>query len=361
MFKHVVVSLQSLRDGCGGFGCLLAHSMGLGKSIQVVALAQTLLFNQNLKRALSQGPKFELAPSSTPPEVAAAAVAAGTTETTKDAAKVMRMRTAAAATAAAAAFVAGAGERIATAPEAEETRAGGELPEGVQGRSTNTSGSSNEGNTEATSSSSSSSSAQHAVVGKTQRLDRMLIITPPTTIANWKNEFNKFSPVDVAVASENGDGWIDRGSDRDGQQQQQQSFRGRVFAEFSGSDSSARLETLDNWYHHGGVAILGYEMFVSLTKDSSSTTKPAGRPKKALASSSSSSSPEPTVAVAPTEVVAVVPRGKLTGLTVVELLATHGPDVLVLDEGHLLKNLSGARHRAVSKVRTQRKVILSGE
>jgi hypothetical protein len=36
MFSHVVVSLQSLRDGCPGFGCMLAHSMGLGKTLQVI-------------------------------------------------------------------------------------------------------------------------------------------------------------------------------------------------------------------------------------------------------------------------------------------------------------------------------------
>lgn len=58
MFQHVVVSVDSLKKGCPGFGCVLAHSMGLGKTLQVVALVHTLLTNRVIKAALEAGPTF---------------------------------------------------------------------------------------------------------------------------------------------------------------------------------------------------------------------------------------------------------------------------------------------------------------
>ena len=33
LFENVVVSLPKFRSGSGGFGCVLAHSMGLGKTL----------------------------------------------------------------------------------------------------------------------------------------------------------------------------------------------------------------------------------------------------------------------------------------------------------------------------------------
>ena len=71
MFENVVRSLSALSAGDNGGGCVLAHSMGLGKSMQVVTLLHTLL----RKRA---GARAVLAATDT----AAAAIAAATAATT---------------------------------------------------------------------------------------------------------------------------------------------------------------------------------------------------------------------------------------------------------------------------------------
>ena len=52
MFENVVRSLSALSAGDNGGGCVLAHSMGLGKSMQVVTLLHTLLHKRAGARAV---------------------------------------------------------------------------------------------------------------------------------------------------------------------------------------------------------------------------------------------------------------------------------------------------------------------
>lgn len=84
-----------------------------------------------------------------------------------------------------------------------------------------------------------------------------------------------------------------------------------------------RKYQLEYWKKHGGVLIIGYDMFRTLT----GTGK---RMKKSMQTSFS------------------------------QCLLDPGPDVIVCDEGHLLKNEDTALSKAMRRVKTLRRIVLTG-
>jgi len=78
-----------------------------------------------------------------------------------------------------------------------------------------------------------------------------------------------------------------------------------------------RVATLREWQEEGGVAVIGYEAMLALIKGKAAHE---ARP----------------------------------------LLQEPGPDLIVLDEGHRIKNMHGKLHEALSGVRTRRRLILTG-
>eukprot|EP00964_Phaeocystis_antarctica_P110760 scaffold75116_cov63-Phaeocystis_antarctica.AAC.1 len=78
-----------------------------------------------------------------------------------------------------------------------------------------------------------------------------------------------------------------------------------------------RIATLREWQQDGGVAVIGYEAMLALLK------------------------------------------GK-AWREATPLLQDPGPDLIVLDEGHRIKNMQGKLHEALSGVRTRRRLILTG-
>lgn len=77
---------------------------------------------------------------------------------------------------------------------------------------------------------------------------------------------------------------------------------------------NARIDTIEKWHSGGGVLILGYEIFRTLSNE------------KVLQ----------------------------------ESLINPGPDMIVCDEGHLLKNVKTALYKAVNRLTTKKRIILSG-
>lgn len=85
-----------------------------------------------------------------------------------------------------------------------------------------------------------------------------------------------------------------------------------------------RAYKITDWFNEGGVLIIGYDMFRNL---SALTTKRGGKKIRAQ---------------------------YLNGLI------EPGPDLVICDEGHLLKNSKTALSKAVTRIRTLRRIVLTG-
>lgn len=80
---------------------------------------------------------------------------------------------------------------------------------------------------------------------------------------------------------------------------------------------------MNEWHTEGGVLIMGYDMFRNLSSET-------GRLKK---------------------------REKET---IQRALVDPGPDLAVCDEGHLLKNSKTSLSKAVNRLKTLRRIVLTG-
>lgn len=47
-------------------------------------------------------------------------------------------------------------------------------------------------------------------------------------------------------------------------------------------------------------------------------------------------------------------------VTIDKCLLNPGPDLVVCDEGHIIKNQTGATNRAITNIRTKRRIVLTG-
>ena len=204
MFSHVVGTLASLRGGSAGFGCVLAHNMGLGKTLQVIALSYTIATDERIQQAAKANGK---------------------------------------------------------------------------------------------------------------RMDRILVVTPASTVDNWQEELSRWEPPGIVYGK-----WL-----------------GRCHALRSGMKVSERIEVLKKWHKEGGVAVVGYQMYASLAgKGPGDDAAKGKRGKKGKG------------------------RGRRKMQRAWEELVDPGPDLLICDEGHRFKSLGGAQLRALRCVRTQRRLLLTG-
>ncbi|CAO3700142.1 unnamed protein product [Rhizopus stolonifer] len=125
---------------------------------------------------------------------------------------------------------------------------------------------------------------------------KVLILAPLITLENWVNEFRKWHV----------DGFS--------------SILGQVF-NFSGISSEykyKRIKYLKYWYINGGVMLMNYDQFRHLMLSSSDKED------------------------------------------FYSLLINPGPDVVILDEGHIIRNSSSHISRLVSEFRTRARICLTG-
>ncbi|XP_030375957.1 transcriptional regulator ATRX homolog [Scaptodrosophila lebanonensis] len=141
----------------------------------------------------------------------------------------------------------------------------------------------------------------HTLLSNTRRtgVERVLVISPLSTVNNWAREFVH---------------WMAFAHKRDIE----------VYDISRYKDKPTRIFKLNEWFEEGGVCILGYDMYRILANE-----KAKGLRKKQ--------------------------REQLQ-----QALVDPGPDLVVCDEGHLLKNEKTSISKAVTRMRTKRRVVLTG-
>eukprot|EP00794_Sanderia_malayensis_P007264 gene7264-8075_t len=138
----------------------------------------------------------------------------------------------------------------------------------------------------------------HAVMNSPSiQLSRVLVVAPLNTVYNWQTEFDKWLEVDERIDV-------------------------HVLAD-AGNNRRLRFATLKTWFKNGGILILGYDMYRLLTLFKNVKSK---HHKKLIT----------------------------------ETLVDPGPDLVVCDEGHILRNDLSAISQALSKIKTRRRVVLTG-
>ncbi|XP_068631359.1 transcriptional regulator ATRX homolog isoform X2 [Battus philenor] len=131
-------------------------------------------------------------------------------------------------------------------------------------------------------------------------VNRVLVVCPLSTVLNWVNEFRI---------------WL---------KHTEKEYDVDVYELSRYKQNSERAFQLQQWFESGGVCVLGYEMFRNLSADNPKKFK-----KKMLKSFQ-------------------------------ESLVDPGPDLVVCDEGHLLKNEKTSLSQSMNRVKTRRRIVLTG-
>ena len=128
-------------------------------------------------------------------------------------------------------------------------------------------------------------------------VERVMVICPVNTVKNWQDEYDKWLTGDLEV---------------------------EVYEMSKEKDNWGRADRLQQWFREGGVLIIGYEMFRNLVNEKNGKFKKRQRE--------------------------IFNR----------CLLDPGPDLVVCDEGHLLKNEKSAINKAVNRISTIRRIVLTG-
>ncbi|XP_072538211.1 helicase ARIP4-like isoform X2 [Salminus brasiliensis] len=162
----------------------------------------------------------------------------------------------------------------------------------------------------------------------------VLAIVPVNTLQNWLAEFNLWVPPPEALPPNADPSWI-----------MPRTFKVHILND-EHKTTSTRAKVVEDWYRDGGVLLMGYEMYRLLSLKKSFV---AGRKKK---------------------------NKKPTGPAIIDLdeedrhqellkgieqaLSQPGPDVVICDEGHRIKNCHASTSQALKCIRTRRRVVLTG-
>uniref|UniRef100_A0A452IM55 Uncharacterized protein n=1 Tax=Gopherus agassizii TaxID=38772 RepID=A0A452IM55_9SAUR len=162
----------------------------------------------------------------------------------------------------------------------------------------------------------------------------VLAIVPVNTLQNWLAEFNMWLPAPEALSA-----------DYNPKEIQPRFFKVHILND-EHKTTAARAKVVTDWVTDGGVLLMGYEMYRLLSLKKSFAT---GRKKKTK---------------------------KQTGPVIIDLdeedrqqellkgiekaLSRPGPDVVICDEGHRIKNCHASTSQALKNIRSRRRVVLTG-
>lgn len=162
----------------------------------------------------------------------------------------------------------------------------------------------------------------------------VLAIVPVNTLQNWLSEFNMWVPPPAALPP-----------DTDPAAVTPRTFKVHILND-EHKNTTARAKVVEDWARDGGVLLMGYEMYRLLSLKKSFV---AGRKKK------SKKAAGPVVIDLDEE-----DRQQELLKGIEKALARPGPDVVICDEGHRIKNCHASTSQALKNIRTRRRVVLTG-
>uniref|UniRef100_H3B8E5 RAD54 like 2 n=1 Tax=Latimeria chalumnae TaxID=7897 RepID=H3B8E5_LATCH len=162
----------------------------------------------------------------------------------------------------------------------------------------------------------------------------VLAIVPVNTLQNWLAEFNMWLPPSEAFPV-----------DYNPEEAQPRTFKVHILND-EHKTTAARAKVVADWSMEGGVLLLGYEMYRLLSLKKSFV---AGRKKK-------SKKPAGPVIIDLDE--EDRQQELLNGIG--KALSKPGPDVVICDEGHRIKNCHASTSQALKNIRSRRRVVLTG-
>ncbi|XP_072392281.1 uncharacterized protein XNP isoform X2 [Diabrotica undecimpunctata] len=132
---------------------------------------------------------------------------------------------------------------------------------------------------------------------KKTKVEKVMVVCPINTVLNWKSEYKKWMPSNSAVD---------------------------VYELATSKKNYDRAYVVQNWHEDGGVLIIGYNLFRLLSNPTN----------KKLT--------------------------KKMRTTFLEGLVDPGPDLVICDEGHLLKNEKTNLSIAMNRIKTLKRIVLTG-
>lgn len=142
----------------------------------------------------------------------------------------------------------------------------------------------------------------HTLLTASERtgVHRVLVICPLSTVLNWVNEFNM---------------WL---------QHVETNADLNVYELSKYKQNNDRARIIEQWHKGGGVLVMGYDLFRNLSNEKGARLRKKAREQLQMG------------------------------------LVDPGPDLVICDEGHLLKNEKTSLSKAVNKIRTLRRIVLTG-
>ncbi|XP_058466694.1 uncharacterized protein LOC131439558 [Malaya genurostris] len=160
----------------------------------------------------------------------------------------------------------------------------------------------------------------------------VLIIMPINTLQNWLNEFNTWLPEDPENSPLKNHGDV----------------RSRNFKIFILNDShktlKSRAKVVLEWAKSGGVLLIGYEMYRLLSQKKMTKKKKKKKGESAVVDEEKESTEEQ----------------KNMFDEIHEALVKPGPDLVVCDEGHRIKNSHASISVALKQIKSKRRIVLTG-
>ncbi|XP_075039957.1 helicase ARIP4 [Mixophyes fleayi] len=162
----------------------------------------------------------------------------------------------------------------------------------------------------------------------------VLAIVPVNTLQNWLAEFNIWLPAPETLPP-----------DHNHELLQPRSFKVHTMND-EHKTTAARAKVVNDWATSGGVLLMGYEMYRLLSLKKSFTVGRKKRSKKAAG---------PVIIDLDEE---DRQQEMLKGIE--KALSRPGPDVVICDEGHRIKNCHASTSQALKNIRSRRRVVLTG-